>query len=225
MRAKRNNPHHRVKHAARREPLRGKPSSGGKIYIYGKHALTEALQNTPQVIRKVFLSPDMKDKELRTLLTKHQISVAELVQGKGKELVGRDTSHQGIIATMDPKNLLISLEDFLQTLDVKKNPGIVVLGEALSKSYGVTGRVQQRPRGLTWSADLAPRGILVNAVAPGQIMTEMMDKLVADGKLPAVKDRLPKEPQVMLSGGMKDGPGEYGRLRLPVRYGRAVHLR
>ncbi len=30
------------------------------------------------------------------------------------------------------------------------------------------------------AADLAPRGILVNAVAPGQIQTEMMDKLVAD---------------------------------------------
>jgi NAD(P)-dependent dehydrogenase (short-subunit alcohol dehydrogenase family) len=30
------------------------------------------------------------------------------------------------------------------------------------------------------AADLAPRGILVNAVAPGQIQTEMMDKLVHD---------------------------------------------
>ncbi len=39
-----------------------------------------------------------------------------------------------------------------------------------------------------------------------------LDKAVADGKLPAVKDRLPKEPQVMLSAGMKDGPGEYGDL-------------
>jgi peptide/nickel transport system substrate-binding protein len=39
-----------------------------------------------------------------------------------------------------------------------------------------------------------------------------LDKVVADGKLPPVKDRLPKEPQVMLSSGMKDGPGEYGDL-------------
>ena len=39
-----------------------------------------------------------------------------------------------------------------------------------------------------------------------------MDKVVADGKLPAVKDRLPKEPQVVLTSGMKDGPGEYGDL-------------
>jgi peptide/nickel transport system substrate-binding protein len=41
---------------------------------------------------------------------------------------------------------------------------------------------------------------------------EWMDKAVADGKLPPIKDRLPKEPQVVLSSGMKDGPGEYGDL-------------
>jgi peptide/nickel transport system substrate-binding protein len=40
----------------------------------------------------------------------------------------------------------------------------------------------------------------------------VLAKAVADGKLPPVKDRLPKEPQVMLSSGMKDGPGEYGDL-------------
>jgi len=119
-----------TKHAARREPLRGKPSpKEGKIYIYGKHALTEALLNTPQVIRKVFLAADMKDGELRKLLTAHKIPTAELVPGKGKELVGRDTAHQGVIATMNPEALLLSLEDFLNTLDMSKNPALAVLGE------------------------------------------------------------------------------------------------
>jgi peptide/nickel transport system substrate-binding protein len=37
-----------------------------------------------------------------------------------------------------------------------------------------------------------------------------MDKLVADGKLPPVAERLPKEPQVYLTSGMKDGIGVYG---------------
>ncbi|MFA7302368.1 MAG: 23S rRNA (guanosine(2251)-2'-O)-methyltransferase RlmB [Candidatus Paceibacterota bacterium] len=119
-----------TKHASRREPLRGKPGGKeGKIYIYGKHALTEALQNTPQVIRKVFLSADLKDAELRQLLTKHQIPTAPLVPGKGKELVGRDTAHQGVIATMNPDSLLVSLDDFLNTLDLSKNPALAVLGE------------------------------------------------------------------------------------------------
>lgn len=41
---------------------------------------------------------------------------------------------------------------------------------------------------------------------------EWITKVVESGKLPPVKDRLPKEPQVYLSGAMKDGPGEYGDL-------------
>lgn len=41
---------------------------------------------------------------------------------------------------------------------------------------------------------------------------EWVTKLVNEGKLPPVKERLPKEPQVLLSSGMKDGPGEYGDL-------------
>ena len=39
-----------------------------------------------------------------------------------------------------------------------------------------------------------------------------MDKFVAEGKLPPVAQRLPEEPQVMLTGAMSDGPGEYGGL-------------
>ncbi|MFA6414587.1 MAG: 23S rRNA (guanosine(2251)-2'-O)-methyltransferase RlmB [Candidatus Paceibacterota bacterium] len=104
-------------------------AASGKVYIYGKHALMEALQNTPKVIRKVFLSPDMRDTELRALLEKHGISTATLAPGKGKDLVGKDTAHQGVIAVMDPTALLVSLDDFLATLDTKMNPGLAILGE------------------------------------------------------------------------------------------------
>lgn len=39
-----------------------------------------------------------------------------------------------------------------------------------------------------------------------------LDKFVADGTLPPVEERLPKEPQVYLTSGMKDGIGVYGDL-------------
>ena len=56
-----------------------------------------------------------------------------------------------------------------------------------ASKFGMVGLMQ------SMAADLAPRGILVNAVAPGQIMTEMMDKLVADRLnmgLPDPRERL-----------------------------------
>lgn len=99
------------------------------MYVYGKHALMEALRHAPKVIRKVFLAPDLRDAELRVLLTKNNIPTAELAAGKGKELVGKDAVHQGVIAVMDPTALLISFDDFLATIETQKNPAIAILAE------------------------------------------------------------------------------------------------
>jgi len=106
-----------------------KGNQRGKVYIYGKHALMEALSNMPKVIRKVFLAPDLKDSDLRTLLEKNSIPVSPLTKGSGKELVGRDATHQGVIAVMDPSALLVPFNTFISTLDTKTNPAVAVLGE------------------------------------------------------------------------------------------------
>lgn len=100
-----------------------------KVYIYGKHALMEALVSTPHIIKKVFLAHDAADKDLVALLEKHTIPTVPLATGKGKELVGRDATHQGVIAIMDPSALLSPFDDFIQTLDTAKNPAIAILGE------------------------------------------------------------------------------------------------
>ena len=124
MRPKRYN-----KYTARHVPRRSKEAPQGKIHIYGRHALLEALRNAPTVVRKVFLSRDVRDTELRALLEKHSIPTAELAAGRGKELVGSDAPHQGVVATMNPTALLISLDDFLKSVDMRKNPAVAVLGE------------------------------------------------------------------------------------------------
>lgn len=56
-----------------------------------------------------------------------------------------------------------------------------------ASKFGMVGLTQ------SMAADLAPRGILVNAVAPGQIATEMLEKLVRDRLamgLPDPRERL-----------------------------------
>lgn len=106
-----------------------RPKREGKIYIYGKHALMEALSNMSRVIRKVHLAPDLRDAALRVLLEKHNIPTVPLAHGKGKDLVGRDAPHQGVIAVMDPSSLLVRFDDFIASLDTKKNPALAILGE------------------------------------------------------------------------------------------------
>jgi hypothetical protein len=52
-------------------PLLSSRTNGGgdKIYMYGKHALAEALTHAPQTVRRVFLSAEAQnDPTLRTLL-------------------------------------------------------------------------------------------------------------------------------------------------------------
>jgi 23S rRNA (guanosine2251-2'-O)-methyltransferase len=105
-----------------------KPSKE-KVYIYGKHALMEALVSTPHIIKKVFLSNEAADKDLKALLADNSIPTVPLATNKGKEMVGRDATHQGVIAIMDPSALLTSFEDFIEKLDTSKNPSIAILGE------------------------------------------------------------------------------------------------
>ena len=163
-------------------PKRTSSTSKEKVYIYGKHALMEALTSKPQVIRKVFLAHDAGDKELQALLHEHAIPTVPLAASKGKELVGRDATHQGVIAIMDPSALLISFDDFLKTLNPARNPAVAILGEihdphnvgAIIRSAaafgiagvlipkdrqaGVTGAVVKTSAGMAFRIPLIPIG-------------------------------------------------------------------
>lgn len=90
--------------------------SGEKIYIYGKHALREALAHAPHAVRRVFLSPDMDDAELRTLVRKNGIEAGALRSGDAGNMVGRDTVHQGVVAIMNTGALLVPFDRFMKEL-------------------------------------------------------------------------------------------------------------
>ena len=98
-----------------------------KVYIYGKHALTEALANTPHIIKKVFAADGALDAETLSQLKKHNISLSPL-KGEAQN-VSKDASHQGVIVTIDPTDLLLDLKTFLATLDLSSNPSLVLLDE------------------------------------------------------------------------------------------------
>ena len=85
-----------------------------KIYVYGKHALGEALASMPQVVRKVFLSREaMSDEELRELLKRASIAPESLkTPQEADRMVGDETAHQGVIAVIDAGALVTDLDDF-----------------------------------------------------------------------------------------------------------------
>jgi 23S rRNA (guanosine2251-2'-O)-methyltransferase len=101
-----------------------------KVYIYGKHALSEALAYSPQVLRKVFLSTEMAgDKELRSLLKSHQIPVEVMEKREASRMVGQDTSHQGVIAIADTQSLVQDFKVFASKLQPTEDTMLVIMDE------------------------------------------------------------------------------------------------
>lgn len=99
-----------------------------KIYIYGKHALTEALKNSPQSIKKVFLASE-DDKALISLLAKHNISYGKLGKGELAGDVNENATHQGVIGLISLDRLVAPYEQFIKNLQVTKDTSLIIMGE------------------------------------------------------------------------------------------------
>jgi len=100
-----------------------------KSYIYGKHALDEALRNAPRVIKKVFFSPEMDDRALRDLVRSNNIPIAELKSREAGRIVGEETPHQGVIAVANLDALMVDFDDFIRALDISSDTMLVLLDE------------------------------------------------------------------------------------------------
>jgi 23S rRNA (guanosine2251-2'-O)-methyltransferase len=89
----------------------------------------EALQHAPHTVRKVFLSPEVNDAELRMLLKNANLTPSVLKTREIGQLVGRETAHQGVIAVTDPGSLLLDFKQFLSELRPTENTMLVLLDE------------------------------------------------------------------------------------------------
>jgi len=89
----------------------------------------EALAHAPHTVRKVFLSPEVNDGELRSLLKKANLTPGVLKTRELDNLVGRETAHQGVIAVTDPGALLLDFKQFTAALHPTERTMLVLLDE------------------------------------------------------------------------------------------------
>jgi 23S rRNA (guanosine2251-2'-O)-methyltransferase len=98
------------------------------IFIYGKHAVIEALTFRPDVVCEVFLRDDVQP-EIRTkLLT----TIKRVTIFKGDAIpreVDRHAVHQGVIAKIDKEKLVVDFADFKRELTITTNTSVALLGE------------------------------------------------------------------------------------------------
>lgn len=86
-----------------------------KIYIYGRHALTEALKNVPLAVRHVYFAKEMKDAGLRKLATQNGIKAELLDPRKVTSWVERNAPHQGAVALISLTELVTPYEKWEPT--------------------------------------------------------------------------------------------------------------
>lgn len=89
----------------------------------------EALAHAPHTIKKVFLSPEVNNPELRVLLKKTNLTPGVLKGREMDHMVGRETAHQGVIAVTDPGSLLLDFKQFLAELHPTEHTMLVLLDE------------------------------------------------------------------------------------------------
>ena len=100
-----------------------------KTYIYGKHALEEALLNNPKSIDKVYLASYFDDPKLEEIIKNSKIPSQKLLPNKLPPDADEGASHQGVFATLTLSKLLRSYKEFVEGLDINSNTCLVLLGE------------------------------------------------------------------------------------------------
>lgn len=87
-----------------------------KLFIYGKHAVTEAILGSPHSVKKIFLS-DKGDAEIEALAKETKILIFKTPQGAIKN----ENSHQGVFASIDIGSLVLKDSDLFKILKDNKD--------------------------------------------------------------------------------------------------------
>lgn len=105
-----------------------KVSERDSVFIYGRHAVLEAVEKRPEIILRLFVRLDIiNDSKTKNILEGFEV---ETFQGSQVPRgVDRNATHQGWIAEIDATKLLTPFKKFKSELTDTAGGAIVVLGE------------------------------------------------------------------------------------------------
>lgn len=100
-----------------------------KIFIYGKHAVTEALLRAPNSVRKVHLAKTMDDRALYELIKNSGVPVEPLDERQATSQAEGNAPHQGVIALISLTGIVQPFEKFFESFTPTPETCLVFLSE------------------------------------------------------------------------------------------------
>lgn len=98
-------------------------------YIFGKHAVSEALNQRPDVVKQVFLDLNFSDAKLLKQIEIAKVTAKPLNTKNPPRGVSANAAHQGIVAAIVPEKLMVDYKDFINKLSVNDQTALLILGE------------------------------------------------------------------------------------------------
>jgi 23S rRNA (guanosine2251-2'-O)-methyltransferase len=98
-----------------------------KVYIYGKHALEEALRYAPKAVNRIYFDARSVDQKLKKLIEQSGITTGALSEGQAKSDMKSGAAHQGVVAQILLSELVVPYEKFVETLSVTHDTSLVLL--------------------------------------------------------------------------------------------------
>lgn len=99
-----------------------------KTYIYGHHALIEALTNRPEIFEHVYLE-ETPTAELKALIKRAGIVSSRFDQHSVPNDIEKYANHQGFIGAIKLHKLVQNYGEFMEGLKVTPDTALVILGE------------------------------------------------------------------------------------------------
>ena len=98
-------------------------------YIFGKHAVSEALAQRPDVVKQIFLDLNFSDEKIIRQIEASNIVPKPLNLKNPPRGVSSNAAHQGIVAAILPEKLMVDYKTFIQKLEISSSKALLILGE------------------------------------------------------------------------------------------------
>ena len=105
-----------------------------KIYLYGKNPLIEGIavykKTKKNFFEEIFLTKESaEDNKIMSVIQSAKLTYSVVTKSEIESMVGKDSTHQGVCASLLEKSLYTELDEVLESLKTKDKSLVVLLDE------------------------------------------------------------------------------------------------